>query len=50
MANEIQVCDECNFMKLKSIIPKLQKWHLMPRSRSAASRTAVHVANGLLFM
>ncbi|WP_405173848.1 DUF1450 domain-containing protein [Paenibacillus sp. FSL H8-0260] len=25
MANEIQVCDECNFMKLKSIIPKLQK-------------------------
>ncbi|OME43476.1 DUF1450 domain-containing protein [Paenibacillus odorifer] len=25
MANEIQVCDKCNFMKLKSIIPKLQK-------------------------
>jgi uncharacterized protein YuzB (UPF0349 family) len=25
MANEIQVCDECNFMKLKNIIPKLRK-------------------------
>lgn len=25
MANEIQVCDECNFMKLKSVIPKLRK-------------------------
>lgn len=25
MANEIQICDECNFMKIKSIVPKLQK-------------------------
>ncbi|SES98952.1 DUF1450 domain-containing protein [Paenibacillus sp. NFR01] len=25
MANEIQICDQCNFMSLKSIVPKLKK-------------------------
>ncbi|MFF2910441.1 DUF1450 domain-containing protein [Paenibacillus sp. NPDC057934] len=25
MANDIRVCDKCNFTSLKSIVPKLQK-------------------------
>lgn len=25
MANDIRVCDKCNFIKMKSILPKLQK-------------------------
>lgn len=25
MANDIRVCDECNHIRLKTIIPKLQK-------------------------
>lgn len=25
MANDIRICDKCNHIKLKSIVPKLQK-------------------------
>lgn len=25
MANDIRVCDKCNYVRMKSIIPKLQK-------------------------
>lgn len=40
MSNEFRVCDDCQAVNLKTLIPRLKRLTRMPRLRLAANRIA----------